>query len=234
MFGSGRNKKKRGRIRLLMVKKITTLIFDFDGTLLDTNELIIRTFGHVLNKHYPGKYGRDEILPFLGPTLQETFDSVDKENSKELIEEYRAWNLAMHDELATEFDGVSETLNILKNTGLKMAIVSTKKNDMVMRGVNLLDVDGVFDTIIGLDDVTNPKPDPEPILLALERLDADKEEALMIGDNYHDIVGGQNAGVRTAGVAWTIKGEEFLQTFSPDYMLHHISDLLKIVKGIEV
>ena len=111
-----------------------------------------------------------------------------------------------------------------------MAVVSTKKNNMVMRGLDLLDVDGIFDVVIGLDDVTNPKPDPEPILLALNRSGAKKEEALMIGDNFHDVEGGQNAGVRTAGVAWTIKGEAFLQTFNPDYMLQHISDLLRIVE----
>lgn len=213
-----------------MTKKITTLLFDFDGTLLDTNELIIGTFTHVLGKHYPGQYGREDILPFLGPTLYDTFHSVDPENTDALITEYREWNIAMHDELSSEFDGVSETLRLLKAQGLKMAIVSTKRNSMVMKGLNLLDVDGVFDVVIGLDDVTNPKPDPEPILLALEQLGVDKEEALMIGDNYHDIEGGQNAGVRTAGVAWTIKGEEFLQTFNPDYMLQHISDLLTIVK----
>ena len=148
-----------------------------------------------------------DILPFLGPTLHETFGSIDPEKTEELIAEYRAWNIAMHDELASEFDGVSETMRLLKAAGMKMAIVSTKRNDMVEKGLDLLDVEGVFDVIIGLDDVTNTKPDPEPILLALERLGAAKEEALMIGDNFHDIEGGKNAGVRTAGVAWTAKGE---------------------------
>lgn len=217
-----------------MTKKITALIFDFDGTLLDTNELIIQTFQHVLDKYFPGEFGREEILPFLGPTLHETFEAIDKAQSEEMIADYRAWNIAHHDQVAVEFDRVSETLNALKELGMKMAIVSTKKNDMVMRGVNLLDVDGVFDTIIGLDDVSKPKPDPEPILLALERLGVAKDEALMIGDNLHDIVGGQNAGVRTAGVAWTIKGEAFLRKFNPDFMLNHITDLLKIVTGEKI
>ena len=216
-----------------MSKQITTLLFDFDGTLLDTNELIIQTFQHVLDKYFPGVYGRDEILPFLGPTLDDTFNSINLEQAEEMIGEYRAWNFAMHDELASEFDGVSKTLRLLKDEGLKMAIVSTKRRDMVMKGLDLLDADGVFDVIIGIDDVTNAKPDPEPVLLALERLGAGKEEALMIGDNYHDIIGGQNAGVRTAGVAWTSKGEEYLKTFNPDYMLQHISDLLQIVKGVK-
>ena len=95
-------------------------------------------------------------------------------------------------------------------------------------------MEGVFDVVIGMDDVTNAKPDPEPFYLALETIRSRlTEEALMIGDNYHDIVGGKNAGVRTAGVAWSAKGEAFLQTFNPDYMLHHISDLLAIVKGEE-
>ena len=118
-----------------MAKPITTLLFDFDGTLLDTNELIIQTFQHVFDNHYPGKYERKDILPFLGPTLDETFDSVDPEKTEQLIDEYRAWNKSMHDELASEFDGVSETLRLLKAEGMKMAIVSTKRNDMVMKGL---------------------------------------------------------------------------------------------------
>lgn len=217
-----------------MAKPITTLLFDFDGTLLDTNELIIRSYQHVLDKHYPGKYKRSDILPFLGPPLKDAFSTVDPQRVEEFTEEYRTWNKGMHDELASEFDGVSETMQLLKAAGLKMAIVSTKRNDMVLRGLGLLDVEGVFDVIIGVDDVTKAKPDPEPILLALERLGVTADEALMIGDNYHDIEGGKNAGVRTAGVAWSAKGEAFLQTFHPDYMLQHISDLLRIVKGEKV
>ncbi len=214
-----------------MAKPITTLLFDFDGTLLDTNELIIQSFQYVLGNHYPGKYEKIDMLPFLGPTLRENFDSVDPTKTDQFIEEYRTWNKSMHDELASEFDGVSDTLKLLKAAGMKMAIVSTKRNDMVLRGLGLLDVDGVFDVVIGMDDVTNAKPDPEPILLALNRLGVTADEALMIGDNFHDIEGGKNAGVRTAGVAWSAKGEAFLQTFNPDFMLHHISDLLELVKG---
>lgn len=230
MCGDEQNKRSRREFQFQMTKNITTLLFDFDGTLLDTNELIIQSFAHVLNNYFPGEYSRTDILPFLGPTLQDTFGSVDLERSEEMIKDYRKWNIAMHDGIATEFDGVTETLHLLKEQGFKMAIVSTKQNAVVMQGLNLLNVTDLFDVVIGLDDVEHAKPDPEPILLALSRLDADKEEALMIGDNYHDIVGGQNAGVRTAGVAWSLKGEDFLQSFNPDYMLQHISDLLKIVE----
>ncbi|MCG7345562.1 pyrophosphatase PpaX [Sporosarcina sp. ACRSL] len=213
--------------------KITTLLFDFDGTLLDTNELIIQTFQTVLNAHYPGKYEREDILPFLGPTLRETFESIDPDKADELIDEYRTWNFANHDAFATEFDGVSETLQQLKNAGFKMAIVSTKRNEMIMKGLQLMPVGNLFDTIVGLDDVTHAKPHPEPLLLAMERLKSTPEETLMIGDNLHDIVGGKNAGVRTAGVAWSAKGEKFIQELEPDFVLQHISDLLSITAGVE-
>ncbi|MFS0688724.1 pyrophosphatase PpaX [Sporosarcina sp. 179-K 8C2 HS] len=213
--------------------KITTLLFDFDGTLLDTNELIIQTFQTVLNAHYPGRFEREDILPFLGPTLKETFDSIDPAKSEELINEYRTWNLANHDAFASEFDGVSDTLVQLKNAGFKMAIVSTKRNDTIMKGLKLMPAGNVFDTIVGLDDVKHPKPHPEPLLLAMERLNSTPQETLMIGDNIHDILGGKNAGVRTAGVAWSAKGEKFIREQEPDFVLQHISDLLSITAGVE-
>lgn len=212
---------------------IKALLFDFDGTLLDTNELIIQTFEHVLENNYPGRFSREDILPFLGPPLEENFGAIDPDKVPQLIAEYRAWNIANHDRLSSEFDGVSETMRLLKAEGFKMAIVSTKVNEMIEKGLKLLDVEGVFDEVIGYHDVSKTKPDPEPILLALERLGVRPEEAIMVGDNYHDIVGGQNAGVLTAGVAWTAKGEDFLAQYAPDFMLQHIRDLMPIAKGLE-
>ncbi|PID14113.1 pyrophosphatase PpaX [Sporosarcina sp. P34] len=213
---------------------ITTLLFDFDGTLADTNELILSTFQYVLEKYFPGRFQREEMLPFIGPTLHDTFSSIAPDMTEELVADYREWNLAHHDDYVTEFEGVTDTLRKLYDLGLKMAVVSTKKRDMVERGIDLLGIAPYFETVIGLDDVTNPKPDPEPILLALQRLDRTAEESLMIGDNFHDILGGQNAGTRTAAVAWALKGEKYLQTFKPDFMLQHMSDLLKITAGIKL
>ncbi|MGG0643373.1 pyrophosphatase PpaX [Sporosarcina gallistercoris] len=212
-----------------MDKPITTILFDLDGTLLDTNELIMQSFEKLLETHYPGKYTRTEILPFLGPTLAETFNKMDPAKTEAMIQEYREWNMANHDRLVAEFDGVTDVLTTLANHGVRMAIVSTKRNDMVLKGLDLIGITQLFEVIIGLDDVQRPKPDPEPLLLAMERLNASKEEVLMVGDNFHDIEGGKNAGVRTAAVAWSAKGPEFLSTFNPDYMLTHISDLYEIV-----
>lgn len=207
------------------------LLFDLDGTLLNTNELIIESFLHISGDKFPGKYDRESVIPFLGPSLRETFDGIDPVQTESLILSYRAWNEEQHDQMVTAFDGVVETLQKLKNQGYKLAIVSTKRRSMIDRGLQLVGCQSLFDTIVGYEDVSNTKPDPEPILLALEQLNVSKENALMIGDNFHDIVGGQRAGVDTAAVAWSIKGEAFLATFDPTYMLQHISDLLSIKKG---
>lgn len=213
-----------------MNKEINTLLFDFDGTLLDTNELIVQTFLTVLGEHFPGEYGREDVLHFIGPSLEQTFTNIAPDKVNELSDQYRRLNRTLHDDLVSEYDGVTETLRMLKSRGMKMAIVSTKREETILHGLRLMGVDDVFDVLVALDHVQNPKPHPEPLELALRLLEADREDALMIGDNSHDIEGGKNAGVRTAGVSWTAKGEEFLASFEPDFMLQHISDLLELTK----
>lgn len=209
--------------------KKTTLLFDLDGTLINTNELIIASFLHTLGHYRPNEYTRETVLPFIGPTLQDTFRSIDAERWEEMVETYRAHNHKHHDELVEDYPGVYEGLQKLHDLGFKMAIVTTKKNKTAHMGLKLKGLDAFFDVVIGLDDVTKAKPDPEPLMKALEALGSTPEEAIMVGDNSHDILGGKNAGVTTAAVGWAIKGEEYLTSFNPDYILHTMNDLLDIV-----
>ncbi|MDI7743052.1 pyrophosphatase PpaX [Lysinibacillus fusiformis] len=206
------------------------LLFDFDGTLLNTNELIIQTFMYVLEERFPGQYSPKDCMDFIGPSLKETFEQITPNEVEEMIEKYRQWNIANHDKLVTEYDGVIDTLAKLKEQGIRLAIVSTKRRDTIEKGLILMGAKHLFEFWVGVDDVQNVKPDPEPVLLAIEKLGVNKEEVMMIGDNYHDIEAGKNAGVKSAGVAWSIKGEDFLKQFNPDYILQHMSDLLTIVK----
>ncbi|WP_312506029.1 pyrophosphatase PpaX [Lysinibacillus sp.] len=209
---------------------VKALLFDFDGTLLNTNDLIIQTFMHVLNERFPGQYSPKDCLKFIGPSLKQTFNDIAPGEEEALIAKYRAWNIEHHDELVSQYPDVVTTLEQLKAQGIRLAIVSTKRNDTIDRGLSILGATNLFDVRIGTDDVKNVKPDPEPVLLALERLGIDKEDAIMIGDNSHDIEAGHRAGVRAAGVAWAIKGEAYLQQYQPEYMLQHMTDLFDIVK----
>jgi pyrophosphatase PpaX len=212
-----------------MNKNVDTILFDLDGTLVDTNELIISSFLHTLGKYYPDKYKREDVLPFMGPSLYDTFSGIDPERAEEMILEYRTYNHENHDRLVKEFKGVNETVKRLKEDGFKIAIVSTKILDTVIKGLKLTKLDPYFDVIVALDHVKKPKPDPEAIYVALKQLDSTPKKAIMVGDNYHDVLAGKNAGTKTAGVAWSMKGKDFLAKYDPDYILDEMSDLLKIV-----
>src|SRR5690606_34308640 len=213
-----------------LMKKITTLLFDLDGTLIDTNELIVSSYLHTLEQYYPGQYTRNDVLPFMGPTLHDVFMGINPEKAEEMISVYRKYNLEKHDLLVKEFNGVFETIRTLHENGYKLAIVSTKVGSTVMKGLKLTNLDQFFDVVISLDEVENPKPHPEPLIKALSQLESEPGEAIMIGDNHHDIDGGKNAGTYTCGVAWSLKGREYLEQFDPDYIIENMSELLGIVE----
>lgn len=208
---------------------IRTILFDLDGTLVDTNELIIQSFLHTLEKYYPGKYTREDVLPFIGPPLDETFNALDPARAQEMIDTYRSFNHAQHDALIREFETVYETIETLYKNGFRLGVVTTKIHQTAVRGLKKTRLEPFFSCVIGLDDAKHAKPDPEPIYKALDLLRSTPDEALMVGDNYHDILAGKNAGTKTAGVAWTIKGREYLEQYEPDFMLEKMSDLLAIV-----
>lgn len=212
-----------------MSNKIDTVLFDLDGTLIDTNELIISSFLHTMEHYYPGQYQRADVLPFLGPSLQDTFEPMNPEGYEEMITTYRTYNLANHDLLVKEFEGVYETVRTLKENGFHLGIVTTKRSDVVAMGLKLTGLDEFFEVIVALDHVKKPKPDPEPLLKALELLGSSPERAVMVGDNHHDILGGKNAGTKTIGVSWSIKGREHLEQYKPDFILDKMADILPIL-----
>ncbi|WP_078555751.1 pyrophosphatase PpaX [Bacillus alkalicellulosilyticus] len=212
--------------------KIDTILFDLDGTLINTNELIIASFLHTLEHYKPGEYTREKVLDFIGPSLHDSFSKVNPDAVEEMITHYRTFNHTKHDELVEEYEGVRETIAALHEQGFKLAIVTTKIRKTAMMGLELTGLKPYFDVIVGLDDVERAKPDPEPLNKAMVALGSKPETTIMVGDNHHDIHGGKNAGTKTVGVAWAIKGEAFIRSHHPDYVINKMSDLLAIV-GVE-
>ncbi|WP_243388238.1 pyrophosphatase PpaX [Bacillus kexueae] len=209
--------------------KINTLLFDLDGTLINTNDLIIESFMHTLEHYFPGQYTREDVLAFIGPPLHDSFEKLDKDRLEEMVQTYRKFNHEQHDVLVKEFDTVYETVKTLHEKGYKLGIVTTKIRQTVNMGLKLTKLDQFFDVVVTLDDVENAKPHPEPIEKALELLKASPEETIMVGDNVHDIEAGKNAGTKTAGVAWSVKGEAYIRSHEPDFVLEKMSDLLPIL-----
>lgn len=116
---------------------INTVLFDLDGTLINTNELIIASFQHTLDHYYPGQYSREDILHFIGPSLFDTFSAMDPNLTDDMIQMYRTFNHEQHDLLVTEYETVLDTLKILQDRGFKLGIVTTKIRDTVLMGLKL-------------------------------------------------------------------------------------------------
>ncbi|MFD1361651.1 pyrophosphatase PpaX [Lentibacillus salinarum] len=206
---------------------IHTILFDLDGTLIDTNELIIDSFRHTFNA-YGKELSREEAIQFIGPPLRDTFLQFAPEQVDAMIETYRGYNQQHHDDYVVAFPYVAETLEKLRKRDIQLGVVTTKMRRTVGMGLKVTGLDHFFDTVVTLDDVTHAKPHPEPVMNAMTAFGAKADATLMVGDNSHDIEAGQNAGVKTAAVAWSLKGREKMLTYQPTYLLDDMRDLLQI------
>ncbi|WP_258871450.1 HAD hydrolase-like protein, partial [Halobacillus trueperi] len=133
---------------------IRTILFDLDGTLIDTNELIIASFTHTIEQYSDRSYEREEILDFIGPPLRESLQKVNPDKVEEMVETYRKHNIENHNRYVKAYEGVVETIETLKEQGYKLGIVTTKMRNTVHMGLELTNLDGLFETVVTLDDVT--------------------------------------------------------------------------------
>ncbi len=211
--------------------KYKTVLFDLDGTLLDTNELIISSFLYTLGQHYPGKYNREHILPHMGKILSEQMALFDPDNIDVLVETYRRYNVKMHDEMVQDFPYVREVVQKLAENGMQMGIVTSKQIETTLMGLKKYDLQQYMQALVCYGDTVEHKPHPAPVLLAMEKLQADPATTLMVGDSTFDIDAAHAAGIAAAGVRWSLKPEEILLASNPEYMLDDMRDLLAIVEG---
>lgn len=208
---------------------IDTVLFDLDGTIVDTNELIIASFKHVLDKHKQPRT-REQIIPYMGMTLEQQFQAFSGwEDVAELVTDYRSFNTMHHDTMVKGFPHVGEVVSTLKEKGMKLGIVTTKIRPSTMRVLEMFDLLKYMDAIVTVQDVTHPKPHPEPVLTAIQQLNADPKRTLMVGDSPADIKSAQAAGALSAAVAWSLKGAEELKKYNPDYILEDMLDLYGIL-----
>lgn len=212
------------------MKKDFAVIFDLDGTLLNTDLLIRRSFEHVFQKYKPNHVlSEEEHLSFLGPTLKETFSRYfPQEMIDELIDCYRQYNRVHHKDYATIYPTIKTTLQTLHVQGYPLGVVTTKYLQAAYIGLDLFSLRDYFDVILGMDSVRCVKPDPEGILKVMEKTHCYR--GLYVGDNVNDILAGKNAKIYTAGVKWTPKGSEIFDEVQPDIMIDHMSDIIPFIE----
>jgi pyrophosphatase PpaX len=178
------------------------VLFDLDGTLIDSGAIILASFRHatqtVLRREIP-----DAELAALvgGSNIHDQMRSIDAGQVDELVRVYREHNEPLHDELEA-FEGIEHVLAELKREGRRLGIVTAKRRKTVELAFAVLPLERYFDVVVTSDMTERHKPDPEPVLTALERLGVEPAEAAFVGDSPFDVASGKAAGVFTVAVAW--------------------------------
>lgn len=193
-----------GAYNKLIHRKKPVVIFDLDGTLIDSNQCVINSFKEVFKKNCPDLVlSEDDCANFLGPTLQESFKkhcpNATDEEIEEMVEQYRQINTAIHKDYVKAMPNAKELLDYLKENGYTIAIASSKKTDTVKMGLQVSGLEGYFETIVGIEQVYNHKPDKECLIKVLKQVSGEFTNAVYIGDSASDIVCAKNAGCYSIG-----------------------------------
>jgi len=216
------------------MKNFNTVLFDFDGTIMDTNTVILQSWQHTFRTVEGKERPEQEIIETFGEPLYVTMEKLLPQiSAEEGAEIYRSYHYDKFTELIEVFPGILRLLEELKARGYKTGIVTSRLRRTTEMGLNKYDMEQYFDAIVTCDDTDKHKPDPEPVNIALERLGAKPEEAIMVGDSMFDILCAKNAGVKAALVSWAlaVSDEEKSGENAPDYIIEKAEDLLDILEG---
>lgn len=204
------------------------ILFDLDGTLLDTFDFIFGAFEHSLSVHSAPIPSRQEIAIKMGGPLEECYrDLAPGFDAISLTEHHRLFQQS-NITLVKLFPHSRSTLTYLKSRGYKIGAITTRSIRTSVASLEATGIESFFDVVLSVEDVTNPKPDPEPILKASKVLDIPPEQCVMVGDTAADILCGKNAGSYTIAALYGFGGDSLL-TLKPDASIMDISELQELL-----
>jgi pyrophosphatase PpaX len=179
-----------------------TVLFDLDGTLIDSGAIILASFKHATQTVLRREIPEAELAARAGGSnIYDQMRALDERRAEELVRVYREHNEPLHDELEV-FEGVEHVLAELQRQGRRLGIVTAKRRKTVELAFAVLPLERYFDVVVTSDTTDRHKPDPAPVLAALELLGAGPDEAAFVGDSPFDVGAGKAAGVYTVAVAW--------------------------------
>ena len=204
--------------------KFKGIIFDIDGTLTSTNELIFASFNHITEKYLGRKYSSDEIVSLFGPTEDQILKDMCGDNFEQAKKEYYNFYSGNH-HMADLYPGIKEILAHLKGKNILLSIYTGKGRKAAIITLKKLAIHDYFDLIITGDDVQEHKPSAEGINKFLEQFSLRKNEVLMIGDSPADIKAANSAGVKIASVLWDSYAKEKVLQLKSDFVFHSVEEL---------
>ena len=207
--------------------RFETVLFDLDGTVVDSGAIILASMRHATREVLGRDYSDEELLQTVGgPGLEAQMRAFAPDQVDRLVDVYRAHNEPLHDELEA-CTGMEEVLVRLHEEGRRLGIVTAKRRATVELAFARVPLGHLFDTIVGGDETERHKPDPDPLLLALERLGAEPDDAAYVGDSPFDVRAAKAGGLHAIAVTWgKIHGREALEAEEPDAVVDTPEDLL--------
>ena len=207
--------------------RFPVVLFDLDGTVIDSGSIILASMRHaaqtVLGREIPDA---QLVAAVGGPGLIEQMRILDEDRVDELVECYRAHNEPLHSELA-ECAGMTDALTTLKQEGRRLGIVTAKRRATVDIAFRYLPLESFFEVVVGSDDTERHKPDPQPLLFALEQLDVEPAQAAYVGDSPFDVRAAKAGGLHAIAVTWGgIHHRERLEAEQPDAIVTDTDELL--------
>jgi pyrophosphatase PpaX len=212
------------------VVRFPVVLFDLDGTVVDSGSIILASMRHATREVLGQEYGDEELLQAVGgPGLEAQFAVFAPDQVDELVRVYRAHNEPLHDELEA-CPGMEDVLVRLQAEGRRLGVVTAKRRSTVELAFARVPLAYLFETIVGGDETERHKPDPEPLLLAAERMGADPAETAYVGDSPFDVLAAKAAGMYAIAVTWgRIHDRRRLEQAGPDAIIDTAAELLEYV-----
>jgi pyrophosphatase PpaX len=210
--------------------RFPVVLFDLDGTVIDSGAIILASMRHAAREVLGVEVPDEQLMAAVGgPGLEAQMRALSPDRADELVTVYRAHNEPLHDELVC-CAGMDEVLVQLKDEGRRLGIVTAKRRQTVELAFARIPIEHLFETVVGGDETKKHKPDPEPLLLALERLGAAPDDAVYVGDAPFDVKAAKAAGLYSVGVSWGgIHGRERLEAEEPDALVDTTEELLGVL-----
>ena len=201
------------------------VVFDLDGTVVDSVELIIVSFQHAIREVLGREMSREEAIAWVGMPLREQMEKFSPEQADTLVEAYREFNHREHDRMLTLYEGMEHLLRSVREAGVKVGLVTSKSRFTTQMAFDLTGIEAYFDAIVCAGEASGNKPSPAPILACLEQLGVEPAAATYVGDSPSDIQAALAAGVVAIAVTWGVFSAERLVAEKPDVLVHTIPEL---------
>jgi len=208
---------------------INTIVFDFDGTIIDTNQLIEEGLNYFSIKYRGQALTKNELSKLTGKTLEDQMAFIRADKAELIAEQFRIWYIHNHNAKTRVFPGVKELLDHLKLLGYRMAIVSNNSRETIEHGLRHLRLEEMFEMIITRDDVIAVKPSPEGLNRIKDYFGIDSDQCMYIGDTESDMIAAKAANIFSVMVGWTHLTQEQVRAIQPDWVLKEPNHLFMIM-----